>query len=581
MDDNRLTSWQWVFDSVSAGNIFFILVLGVIFLLVFFIPLKNLFCRVRKPRLSIDETFLTLRFSAIFLFLFSFITSVNFWKMPEVIVDASRYFTQAKHLEVYGIGYFLKEWGKNIMSWTDLPLIPFLYGLIFKFFGESRLYIQIFTTLLFSMTVVLTYLIGKELWDEDTGLYGGALLLGIPYLFVQAPLMLVDIPTMFFLTFSVFALIKSLRSNGLGMMVFSSFALFLAFFSKYSTWPMLSVLVVIFLVYLKTYPSHKGRGKLKALHLDGERRKRRWKKRTVLYIGILVLSMALLLIGVVIFFKYDIFFEQIGLLMSYQEPGLKRWRESLISTFFFQMHPFITISALYSTWRAFKKRDIRYLIIIWLVILLILFQVKRIRYTIPLFPMIALMASYGLQQIKDIEIRRFVVSCILLSSITVAAFAYLPFTQKMSAINLKDAGKFLDTIDEENVEVFTLFQHESLLNAAVAVPLLDLFTKKRIIYRYDSTFSHGREETEKSPLRFTWEYKNPGYYEGNNSAWEGTAVVVIASEPDEALPYHIKQRIRDCRLARAFRKSEGVFQYKTVVTVYRPSGKGILGFNKN
>ena len=92
-----------------------------------------------------------------------------FWKVPEVIVDASRYFTQAKHLDVYGIGYFLREWGRDINIWTDMPLIPFLYGLIFKLFGESRIYIQAFTTLLFSLTVVLTYNIGKTLWDETVG----------------------------------------------------------------------------------------------------------------------------------------------------------------------------------------------------------------------------------------------------------------------------------------------------------------------------------------------------------------------------------------------------------------------------
>lgn len=572
MDDNRLTSWQWVFDGVSAGNIFLILVLGVIFLLVFSNLLENLFYGVRKPDLSIGGTFLSRRLPAIFLFLFSFVTAVFFWNAPEVIVDTSRYFTQAKHLEVYGIGYFVKEWGKNIMSWTDLPLVPFFYGLIFNFFGESRLHIQIFTTFLFSMTVVLTYLIGKDLWDEDTGFYGGALLLGIPYLLIQVPLMLVDVPTMFFLTFSVFALIKSLRSNGLGMMVLSSFALFLAFFSKYSTWPMLSVLVVIFLVYLKknSHPPipplvRRGEGRI---NRPGE-----YEHRAVLYRAASILSMALLLIGVVIFFKYDVFSEQIRLLMSYQEPGLKRWGESFISTFFFQIHPFITISALYSVWVAYKKRDSRYMIISWLIVLLILFQVKRIRYIIPLFPMVTLMASYGLQQIRDREIRRFFVLCILLSSLTVAAFAYLPFTQKMSAVNLKDAGEFLDTIDEGNVEVFTLPQQESLLNPAVAVPLLDLFTKKRIIYRNVSTFSHGREETEKSPLRFTWEYKNPEYYAGNDNPLKDTAVAVIASEPGGILPYHVMQRIKDYRLAKVFRTYEGVFQYKTVVTVYRPAGK--------
>ena len=100
-------------------------------------------------------------------------------------MDASRYFTQAKHLDVYGIEYFLREWGRDINIWTGHAPHSFLYGLIFKLFGESRIYIQAFTTLLFSSTVVLTYNIGKTLWDETVGFYGGLLLLGIPYLFSQ------------------------------------------------------------------------------------------------------------------------------------------------------------------------------------------------------------------------------------------------------------------------------------------------------------------------------------------------------------------------------------------------------------
>ena len=443
LDDNRLTSWKWVFANMDAGRIFLILVPGI--MLAYLISRISFF--ERNPTL---------------LFLSSFVIAAAFWREPEVIVDTSRYFTQAKHLEMYGIGYFISEWGKDIVVWTDLPLVPFLYGLIFKFLGESRLYIQIFTTLLYSLTLVLTYMIGKTLWDEDTGFYAGLLLLGIPYLFTQVPLMLVDVPTMFFLTLSVFTFIKALSQGGLKMTAISSVALFLAFFSKYSTWLMLSVLTVIFVVYLR---------------MDA--------KTTIKRAGAIAL-VSLFLIGVAIIFKYDVISEQIRLLMSYQRPGLRRWGESFTSTFLFQIHPFITVAALYSLYVAFRKRDLKYMIVSYLILLVVLFQIKRIRYIIPLFPMLALMASYGLREIRSRDIRKFIVFCIITSSLVFALSAYLPFLQRISTINLKNAGQFLNSLDVEDIEVFTLPQKRSVVNPAAAVPVLDLFTDKRILYDYRS-----------------------------------------------------------------------------------------------
>jgi asparagine N-glycosylation enzyme membrane subunit Stt3 len=179
-DNNRLTSWQWAFAGMDMVWFIPILMLGLT--LAYAISLVS-YEKFRPP--------LTLFFS-------SFLAASIFWGAPEVIVDVSRYFTQAKHLELYGIKYFMSEWGTGINAWTDLPLVPFLYGLIFKYLGESRIFIQIFSTILFSLTVVLTYLTGKEFWNEETGFFAGAMLLGIPYIFSQTPMMLVDIPTMFF-----------------------------------------------------------------------------------------------------------------------------------------------------------------------------------------------------------------------------------------------------------------------------------------------------------------------------------------------------------------------------------------------
>ncbi|MEK6690452.1 MAG: glycosyltransferase family 39 protein [Nitrospirota bacterium] len=530
-DDNRLISWNWVFNDSDIVKISFILVLSIIIAYL-------------VSTLSFPE-----RVPSITLFLFSFVAILPFWREPEVIVDVSRYFTQAKHLELYGTSYFLREWGKDIMAWTDMPLIPFLYGIIFKFFGENRIYIQVFTTLLFSTTVVLTYNIGKTLWDENTGYIAGLLLLGIPYLFTQIPLVLVDVPTMFFLTFSIFTFIKAMEKGRIWMNTVAAVAIFFAIFSKYSTWPMLSILVIIFLVYRT--PNSKLR------------------THNYIYRSLVIALISGALTAAVFLSKLDFFLEQIKFLMTYQKAGLGRWSESFTSTFLFQIHPFITVSALYSAYVAFRKRDIRYVIISWLFIIVVLFQIKRIRYIIPLFPMFTLMASYGLQHIMDRELRRFVVSCIVFFSLSIAIFAYLPLLQKMSAVNLMDAGKFLNSLDIEEVEVLILPSTDTPVNPAVSVPALDLFTRKKVIYSYNPEIFHPEGEIEKSPLRFTWEYKNPIYYNiDKKNSKKDVAIVVISSDSDQTIPYKIEQRIKNFQKSKVFRTSEEIFRYKTFVTIY-------------
>ncbi len=529
-DDNRLTSWQWVFNGISPAIVFAVLSASI-GLALFFLKVSY------SPR-----------FPSLVLFFTSFIVAASWWKAPEVIVDASRYFTQAKHLELYGVGYFFREWGNAIQCWTDLPLMPFLYGMVFRIFGEVRLYAQVFTAILFSMTVVLTYLIGKCLWDKETGLMGGALLLGMPYLFSQVPLMLVDVPTMFFLTLTIFTFLRALEQGG-WMMALASASLFLVIFSKYSAWPMLSVLPVIGVVYLIQAPSQE---------------RKKYFLRSVLIMGV-----GLLMAGSLVLLKHEVFLKQLRLLTTFQRPGLAKWGESFISTFLFQMHPFIAAASLSSLYVAFRKRDIRYTIISCLVILLVVFQVRRIRYTLPIFPMVALMASYGLQQIRDSDLRRFIVVCALISSLTVSLMAYRPFLGKISTVNLAKAGELLDGLEGRTARVYTLPQQDAALNPAVAVPLLDLFTRKRIIYDYDPGLFPRGEEAASSPLRFTWEYANPRYYRDCDGCSEGNIpVVVLSAGPVETLPGNVRDRLKGYRLLRELDTYEGVFSFRTVVALY-------------
>jgi hypothetical protein len=538
-DDNRLTSWKWAFAGVDLS--WFIPVLIVLIVIVYLL-FRSSFTEKRP---------------VLFLLVLSFGVTSIFWEMPEVIIDASRYFTYAKHLEVYGARYFLSEWGQAINVWTDMPLVPFLYGLIFKYLGESRIFIQIFVSALFSMTVVLTYLTGKTLWNGETGFLAGALILGVPYIFSQTPLMLVDIPTMFFLALSIYLFIRAMEEGG-EWTVSASLALSCTFFSKYSTWMMLSVTGVIFIIYL-------------VRQVEGQKVKGKRERKQIIYRGIIIALLSSLLIGIVFIFKFDIIWEQVRFLREYQMPGLKWWGESFVSTFFYQVHPFITIAALYSLFAALKKRDLKFLVISWLIFLIVILEVRRSRYVMILFPMLALMASYGIQMVKDMELKKCIVSCAVASSLAVAVFAYLPFLQSMGSVNFRDAGRTLNSSDVERVIVYTIPSSETVVNQAVGVPVLDLFAEKKISYYHDESSALPLEKIEKSPLRFTWVYRNPEYYDlENEDSTSNSAIAVISNAPLEELPDNLKKKVEGYREAGIFKTSTGIFRYSPVVTLYLP-----------
>lgn len=553
-DDNRLTSWHWVFGHADPVKVFFVLATGCIFVLLFAGLARRQFSGYLSAlslgvaaNCRFPATAYSGRLCPFVIFSVYVLCGTFFWQMPEVNIDASRYFTQAKHLELFGIRYFLSEWGRHIHAWTDMPLVPFLYGAIFRYFGESRVYIQLFTTSLFALTGILTYKTGQTLWDEETGIYGAAFLLCIPYLFTQVPLMLVDMPTMFFLMLSIYAFIKALKCGGMWL-VFSSLAIFLTALSKYSAWLMLSVLPVIMIVFAS---GNEAPG-----------------KRTCISRAVITFSAAGLFLALLLFVNYPVLKEQIGLLMAYQKPALKRWEESFYSTFLFQTHPFLTASAFVSAYAAVKKKDWKYLIIAWLVLLVVILQIRRIRYIIMVFPLLALMASYGLRSLKGTETRIVTVSCALMSSLVLAFTAYLPFMQDLSMVNLKKAGEFLDTSGSSPIEVHVMQPADSTGNLLVAVPIMDLFTRKTLIVDERIPVEQTAEEAGLSPLRFTWEFKNPSYYRNAGSVTDMDSVAVISDSAGEELPLYLISRLYGFQLVKSFDEYEGIFDFRTSVRIY-------------
>jgi len=529
LDDNRLVSWRWVFAPSDLVPLLSILALG-------------LFLAWWASRIPWNA-----RPAVPLLGLLAFLSCVPLWSEPEVIVDAARYFVQAKHLVLYGISHFANEWGRQIPAWTDLPLVPFLYGLLFSFAGETRLAIQLFNSLLFAGTVVLTYRIGNALWDRPTGMCGAVLLLGMPYLLTQVPLMLVDVPAVFFFTLATYAAITATERGGGVRLLAAAVALALAVLTKYSAWIALAIPPILALF--------RSRG----------------ERRPALARAAAIVLGAMALAGAVLLAKAEVIAGQIALLWSYQLPALERWQEGPVSTFLFQIHPFVTLAAAGSVVLAILQRDSRYAAIAAIVLLALALGSRRIRYVVIAMPMLALAAAYGLRALRQIPTRQFVASCAAVSALAVAYSGYLPFLRETSAENLKQAGALLDAMSGDAVEVIVLPATRSSVNPAVAVPLLDLYTHKRVIYRRDLSPLPAPEPGVRvaSPVRFTWEYPEAPFLLGPHE--QRAPVVLVMSAPDQSLSRAVASRLAGYAKVRELAVSDPVFRFQTVVRVYRPT----------
>lgn len=524
LDDNRLTSWSWVFGARSPV---------ALFALAAATALLAHAAALLAPA----------RHREALLFLCAYAAGAAFWTEPEPILDAARYFTQAKHLELYGVGAFLRGWGREIPAWTDLPLVPFLYGIVLRLSGESRLAIEAFTTLLFAGSTVLTARIGRALWDEETGLAAGAFLLASPYLLTQVPAMLVDVPTLFFLALALHASLRALQRGGPGRVALAGAAVFLALFSKYSAALLLSVLPVAALVLRRAGAPRPFRA----------------------LAGIALVAAALA--APLVFPQRDVYGRQLSLLLGYQAPGLRRWGESFLSTFVFQVHPFLGGAVIASAFVAVRRRDVRWLVAAWPVLLLVVLEVRRIRYLVPAFPMLALAGAYGLGAIRTRELRRIVVASAALSSLAVGLYGYLPFLRASSAMNLKEAGAYLDGLPVDRVEVLAAWQGNPEVNPAAAIPILDLFTAKPLVALGPALPRPEGRGADVSPLRFTWELGIPRWCAPRTAG--GSAAVALVSDGVTPLPAKVAERLQGLALDHTFDADDGVFRHRTQVRIYR------------
>jgi len=134
------------------------------------------------------------------------------------------------------------------------------------------------------------------------------------------------------------------------------------------------------------------------------------------------------------------------------------------------------------------------------------------------------------------------------------------------------AGIYLDSIEASVVEVITLPSDTSSINPSVSVPILDYFTKKNIYYDYHRTYLP--DNVSMLPLRFTWTYENPAYYDSESliGIQENMPLVVITTGQEGEYPDEIKNKIKHYSKAAEFNISTGFFRYSPGVIVFMPDG---------
>ncbi|MEJ2688942.1 MAG: glycosyltransferase family 39 protein [Deltaproteobacteria bacterium] len=517
LDNNVLTSWQW---TIARENFAFFFLAFCILVLTVFVVAKNI------PLEKIGHPLLAL---------LAFLVVVPMWIAPEMMLDSGRYFLQARYLTEHGLVAFIRQWGRGIWVWTDLPLSAILYGLVERYASSARLACQVFNTLLFSGAVLLTSAVGGLLWERRIGKTAGLLLLASPFLLSQAPQFLNDLHVMFFLVLYLYCLLRLQQDQGKIWHYFCPCSATLLFLSKYSVWPVIFLLPLLVL-------------------LAGYQKKMHHQPKTYWTCGA-----TLLIIGGIFFVFREVFLAQIHLLRTYQADGLHSWRENYISTYLFQTHPFVTLTAGLGIVAALRRRDPKILVIAWFPFYALLLSMARSRYLIPFFPLLALLAAYGLEEVKEIVIRRQIVATAVLFSLLIAYGAYLPFFRETSMMNLKLAGEYLDTLDDNTFIVHTAPQHKSKGATRAAIPILALYTDKTLLLDDDLSPPDRLPAGFTYPLQFTQSMPLTSFSAAQEE--DGRPSIFIG---DETLA---KDNRHSTGNGEAFSRRTGVFRYQTLVKI--------------
>lgn len=424
--------------------------------------------------------------------------------------DFLYYYTAARHIQENGFFNGVKTLPK--VPYRDIPLLPLAHAFVFKVVGESHVYSESIHRIAFILLGLSTYLLARKIIDPQAGFYAGMLVVTTPIILAQNHLIMQDIPLTLLIVSSTYFAYKSMENR-----IYSLPAFFCG------------VLAILMKISGVLYLASVGLPLTWMWINKGANR----RKRFMAVLAAAAISSILL-------------FSVIHQTPTLKNRLLERGRAiSLTGNLqrFFKIGTHIPVSSipfqigfpqtllfLAGSHALIKKRHPHLcLLAAWTVIPFLVLHDLRIRYQIPYFPAISIIAAYGLTQFNPRirgRIFMFSVTCMALITVSTTPAAADSYTFR----NLQEAVAFSDSLPGKTLGVYNEF-YLPWMNELPLVSATDYYSDKEVYYLGDNGYKAKTGYQQR--YRLLKAYANLSYYGQTDSIIKKSYVLLYNNSGGE------------------------------------------------
>lgn len=302
-------------------------------------------------------------------------------------IDEDYNFNASRIVAEEGVGQFFAKYAN--LPWLGEqhpPLVPLVYGLTMRILGVNLLIIRLVSLVLAITTVLLTYLLGSELYDRDTGLLAMFFLISFPLFLRMGTAGLTDIPVTFFFSLALFLTLCLLRRPAYWLAGIAGLSIGAGLLSKYT----MILIYPVLLCYV-------------ALNSPFRRLKRHLGVMALVSLGILGIWLAYAYRNGILGAQQDTIVSYAGIVTT--TSGGRRWMLEAVlirlpSNLGTYSIPLMLVGGL-QLLRRRSQADLFVLLWVVTVSLLLILTLPNPRYFMPAFPALAIGMAQGLKRIPE------------------------------------------------------------------------------------------------------------------------------------------------------------------------------------
>jgi 4-amino-4-deoxy-L-arabinose transferase-like glycosyltransferase len=346
------------------------------------------------------------------------------------------------NLEVLNFGPDV--WAQNM---EHPPVAKYIYGvanLIFNGDGFSyNTYVaaKAASALMGALTCVLTFLIGRELYDRRVGLLAAFILALTPVFLAHTQIAAIDAPIAFFFTLTMFLFIIAMRRNSLPYYGASAISLALLVSTKFNGILILPVMAILYLLYRREHPLSVKKVKMKgSARSGGDRSLMDAIKPYVSPISLIGYCLVVVLIFFMLWpWLWSDTISHIGMTLNHWETTPEDFFLGTVQAaplYYYPVYFLVTtpvlllIPLIIGIIAAARSKDVfKYGILLWLVIPFAYgftsFIQNGMRYLIMIYPAVALLCADGLWQVSGLGDKIHVPRKAMFAALGILAALYL------------------------------------------------------------------------------------------------------------------------------------------------------------